>query len=136
MRLFGKMSAMEAKRKEQKSIWGSAADDVYELRLRKDRDGFDLVSDGFRNGPIWYSGPDAVRHAVLFARHRSRTRMHYATVRVLDAHGAAIHTYRPPDDLSETKAIGETHRSGDVQSGADEGGIRLYDATGNVIENL
>jgi len=126
---------MEAKRNEQNSIGGRGADDVYELRLRKDRDGFDLVNDGFRNGPIWYSGPDAVRHAVLFARHRSRTRMHYATVHVLDAHGAAIHTYEPPDDLSDTKAIGETHRPGDVSSSADDGGIRLYDAAGNVIES-
>src|SRR5262249_40269742 len=134
MRLFGKMSAMEAKRNEQNSIGASAAEDVYELRLRKDRDGFDLVNDGFRNGPIWYSGPDAVRHAVLFARHRSRTRMHYATVRVLDAHGAAIQTYEPPDDLSDTKEIGETHRLGDVHGGAADAGIRLYDATGNVIE--
>src|SRR5262249_1672899 len=55
-----RMSAVEAKRNEQNSIGVSAADDVYELRLRKDRDGFDLVGDGFRSGPIWYSGPDAV----------------------------------------------------------------------------
>jgi len=99
MRLFGKMSAMEAKRNEQNSIVGSAADDVYELRLRKDRDGFDLVNEGFRNGPIWYSGPDAVRHAVLFARYRSRTRTHYATVLVLDVTGAVIQIYESSDDF-------------------------------------
>jgi len=125
---------MEAKRNEQNSIVGGAPHDIYELRLRKDRDGFDLVNDGFRNGPIWYSGPDAVRHAVLFARHRSRTRMHYATVRVLDAHGASIQTYEPPDDLSDTKPIGETDRPADVPTGAADAGIRLYDAAGNVIE--
>jgi hypothetical protein len=60
--------------------------------------------------------------------------MHYATVRVLDAHGAALQTYEPTDDLSETKAIGETDRPDDVHSHADDAGIRLYDAAGNVIE--
>jgi hypothetical protein len=92
------MSAMEAKRIEQSSVGVSIAD-VYELRLRKDRDGFDLVSGDFRSRPIWYSGADAVRHAVLFARYRSRTRTHYATVRVLDATGAVIQTYEPTDDF-------------------------------------
>lgn len=90
---------MEAKRNERESIGVSAADDVYELRLRKDRDGFDLVGDGFRCGPIWYSGPDAVRHAVLFARYRSRMHTHYATVRVLDVTGAVIQAYEPTDDF-------------------------------------
>ena len=71
---------MGGKRKEQ-----TAGDDVCELRLRKDGDGFDLISDSFRRGTIWYSGPDAVRHAVAFARYRSRRRAHYATIRVLDA---------------------------------------------------
>jgi hypothetical protein len=134
MRLFGKMSAMEAKRNEQNSTGVSAADDVYELRLRKDRDGFDLVNDGFRNGPIWYSGPDAVRHAVLFARYRSRTRTHYATVRVLDVTGAVIQTYEPPDDLNDTNAIGGNHPLRDAHIRAADAVIRLYDAAGNVIE--
>jgi hypothetical protein len=60
--------AMEGKRNEQSSLGVTAAHDVYELRLRKDGDGFELISDGFRCGPIWYSGPDGVRHAVAFAR--------------------------------------------------------------------
>jgi hypothetical protein len=92
------MSAMEAKRIEQSSV-GVSTDDVYELRLRKDGGGYDLLSDGFRSGPIWYSGPDAVRHAVLFARYRSRTRTHYATVRVLDSTGAVIQKYESSDDF-------------------------------------
>ena len=90
---------MEAKRNEQNSVGVTAGDDVYELRLRNDKDGFDLTSDDFRRGPIWYSGSDAVRHAVEFARYRSRTRTRYATVRVLDATGAVIETYEPTDDF-------------------------------------
>ena len=31
--------------------------DVYEIRPRKDRDGFDLISDRLRYGPTWYTGP-------------------------------------------------------------------------------
>jgi hypothetical protein len=84
---------MGGKRKEQNSRRVTAADDFYELRLRKDGDGFDLISDGFRCGAILYSGPDAVRNAVAFARYRSRRLAHYATVRVLDASGAVVQTY-------------------------------------------
>jgi hypothetical protein len=91
---------MKGKRNEQSSV-GVTADDVYELRLRKDRDGFDLISDDFQRGPIWYSGPDAVRHAVGFARYRSRVRTHYARVRVLDAAGAVIETFEPTDDFRQ-----------------------------------
>jgi hypothetical protein len=90
---------MEGKRKERNSLGGIAGDDVYELHLREDGDGFDLISDGFRCGPIWYSGPDAVRHAVEFARYRSRRLAQNATVHVLDANGTVIHTYESRDNF-------------------------------------
>jgi hypothetical protein len=80
---------------------GLTGDDIYELRLRSDGDGFELMSDAFRCGPIWYSGPDAVRHAVEFARFRSRRLAQSATVRVLDATGAVIHTYGSDDDFRQ-----------------------------------
>jgi len=92
---------MEGKRDEENGLGVTADDDVYELRLRKDGDGFVLISDGFRCGPIWYSGPDAVRHAVAFARYRSRRLAHYAKVRVLDASGAVIKTYESSDDFGQ-----------------------------------
>jgi hypothetical protein len=90
---------MEGKGNGQKSLGVTVGDDVYELRLRKGDDGFDLISDDFRGGPIWYSGPDAVRHAVAFARYRSRRRARCATVRVMDASGAVIQTYESNDDF-------------------------------------
>jgi hypothetical protein len=67
----------------------AAAQDVYEIRSRKDRDGFDLISDRLRYGPIWYGGPDAVRCAVAYAKHRSRSRSrsHRAIIRVFDEEG-------------------------------------------------
>jgi len=58
--------------------------EVYEIRPRKGGDGFDLTSDGFRYGPIWYAGPDAVSRAVAYAKFRSLSRSRRATIRVLD----------------------------------------------------
>ena len=89
---------MKGERNEPKRL-GGTEDDVYELRLRKDGEGFDLISDSFGCGAIWYSEPDAVRHAVAFARYRSRRLAHYARVRVFDASGAVIRTYEPDDDF-------------------------------------
>ena len=89
---------MEGERDEQNSL-GATGDDVYELRLREDGEGFDLISDDFRCGPICYSGADAVRNAVEFARYRSRRRARYAAVRVLDTSGAVIQTYKSNDDF-------------------------------------
>jgi hypothetical protein len=73
-------------------LWGNAnsrmemsaapGQDVYEIRPRKDRDGFDLIGDRLRLGPIWYSGPDAVRYAVAYAKYCSRS--HRAIIRVLN----------------------------------------------------
>jgi hypothetical protein len=69
------------------------AQDVYEIRPRKDRDGFDLVSDRLRYGPIWYAGPDAVRRAVAYAKYRSRSRSHRAIIRVFNEEGNVTETH-------------------------------------------
>ena len=69
---------------------GAPDPDVYEIRPRKDRDGFDLMSDRFRHGPIWYAGADAVRNAVAYAKFRSLSCSHRAIIRVLDDSGAVI----------------------------------------------
>ena len=68
----------------------TAAHDVYEIRPRKDRDGFDLISELFRYGPIWYSGPDAVRNAIAYAKYRSHSRSQRPIIRVLDDSGAVV----------------------------------------------
>jgi hypothetical protein len=74
-------------------IVDSPVADVYEIRPRKDGDGFDLISDRLRHGPIWYAGPDAVRYAVAYAKYRSLSRSHRAKIRVLDDFGAVIQTH-------------------------------------------
>ena len=79
------MSATEAKCTEE---------DLYEIRPRKDQDGFDLISDRLRYGPIWYAGPDAVRYAVAYAKYLSSSRSHKAIVCVFDESGSVIQTVR------------------------------------------
>jgi hypothetical protein len=75
---------------EQSSFGLIAGHDLYEVRPRTDRDGFDLVSELFRYGPIWYAGPDAVRNAIAYAKYRSHFRSQRALIRVLDHAGAVV----------------------------------------------
>jgi hypothetical protein len=77
------------------------AQDVYEIRPRKNGDGFDLISDRLRRGPIWYAGPDAVRNAVAYAKYRSRSRSHRAIIRVFDESGTTIETHESAGDFKE-----------------------------------
>jgi hypothetical protein len=69
------------------------AQDVYEIRPRKDRNGFDLISDRLRRGPIWYAGPDAVRNAVAFAKYRSLSRSRWVIIRVYNEAGKVTETH-------------------------------------------
>jgi hypothetical protein len=77
------------------------AQDVYEIRPRKNGDGFDLISDRLRRGPIWYAGPDAVRNAVAYAKYRSCTRSRRAIIRVFDESGTTIETHESAGDFKE-----------------------------------
>ena len=106
------MSDMEAMRTEQNSfgllegpsdeLLGDAnsgikmsatpAQDVYEIRPRNDRDGFDLISDRLRYGPIWYTGPDAVRYAVAYAKYCSHSNR--AIIRVFNEEGNVTETHK------------------------------------------
>jgi hypothetical protein len=92
------MSNMKAMRTEQNSLGllesATPAEEVYEIRPRKDRDGFDLISDRLRYGPIWYAGPDAIRYAVAYARYRSRSRSHRAIIRVFNEEGNVTETHQ------------------------------------------
>jgi hypothetical protein len=81
---------MEAMCPEQSSPEFNAEHDQYEVRPRKDRDGFELISKLFRYGPIWYAGPDAVRNAIAYAKYRSHSRSQRAIIRVLDDSGAVV----------------------------------------------
>ena len=84
---------MEARRTERNSLGLRASHDLYEVRPRKDNDGFDLMSNLFRYGPIWYAGPDAVRNAVAYANYRSLSRSHQAKILVLNEFSVVIQTH-------------------------------------------
>ena len=69
---------------------------VYEVRPRKDKHYFDLISDALPFGRLWYDTPD---HAIGYAMHSSRS--HDAVIRVYDAAGNVIQAHkhagqRPP----------------------------------------
>ena len=55
---------------------------VYEVKRRKDRRGFDLISEALPFGRLWYEDASA---AVDYAKHSSRS--HDAVIRVYDEPG-------------------------------------------------
>jgi hypothetical protein len=63
---------------------------------RKDRRGFDLISDVLPFGRLWYDTPD---NAICYAMHRSRS--HDAVIRVYDAAGNVIETHEHKGDFVE-----------------------------------
>jgi hypothetical protein len=63
---------------------------VYEIRPRKDRRGFDLISDRLALGLLWFEGPDAIVDAVNYAKLCSPS--HATIIRVFDEFGAVIDT--------------------------------------------
>jgi hypothetical protein len=78
---------------DRMDISSTPAQDVYEIRPRTGRDGFDLISDRFMRGPIWYAGPDAVRNALAFAKYCSRSRSRWAIIRVFNESGRVTETH-------------------------------------------
>src|SRR5216117_2257438 len=95
---------MEAMCPDQRSLGLTAGHDLYEVRPRKDRDGFDLISKLFRYGPIWYAGPDAVRNAIAYAKYRSHSQSHRAIIRVFDEFSTAIETHEFAGDFRKWQA--------------------------------
>jgi len=45
---------------------------IYEVRLRKDHRGIDLIS-GAAIRSLWYGEPNAISNAIGYAKHRSRS---------------------------------------------------------------
>ena len=71
----------------------------YEVRPRKDKRGFDLISDALPFGRLWYSEPNAVANAIGYAEHRSRS--HDAVTRVYDESSNVIETHAHKGDFKE-----------------------------------
>jgi hypothetical protein len=69
---------------------------VYEVRRRKDKRGFDLISDALPFGGLWYTTPD---DAVGYAQFYSRS--HHAVIRVYNEAGNVIETHEHKGDFKE-----------------------------------
>jgi hypothetical protein len=63
---------------------------TYEIRPRKDKRGVDLISEVLPARRLWYFDPNAVDHAISYARFRSRS--HSAVIRVYDERGNVMET--------------------------------------------
>ncbi len=72
---------------------------IYEVRPRKDRRGFDLMSDVLPFGRLWYDGPNAVTNATGYAMHDSRSAN--AVILVYDETDNVIETHEHSGDFKE-----------------------------------
>jgi len=77
----------------------TATPHAYEIHPRKDRRGFDLISDALPFGRSWYGEPNAVSNAIGYAIHYSRS--HDAVIRVYDAAGNVIETHEQTGEFKE-----------------------------------
>jgi hypothetical protein len=72
---------------------------VYEVRPRRDKCGFDLISDALSFGRLWYGEPNAVSNAVGYAKFYSRS--HDAVIRVYDEAGNVIEAHQHAGEFKE-----------------------------------
>ena len=72
---------------------------VYEVRPRKDKRGFDLISDALPFDRLWYGEPNAASNAIGYAKFYSRS--HEAVIRVYDEAGNVIETHEHASDFKE-----------------------------------
>jgi hypothetical protein len=77
---------------------------VYEVWLRKDHRGVDLISDALPFGRLWYGEPNAGSNALDYAKFRSRS--HDAVIRVYDDAGNVIETSGHAGDFKEASWVG------------------------------
>jgi hypothetical protein len=72
---------------------------VYEVRPRKDKRGFDLISDALPFGRLWYDEPNEFSNAIDYAKFYSGS--HDAVIRVYDDAGNVIETHEHKGDFKE-----------------------------------
>ena len=72
---------------------------VYEIRPRADKHGFDLISDALPYSPLWYRGRNAIRDAIGHANVCSR--LHDAIIQIYDDAGNVIETHEHAGEFKE-----------------------------------
>jgi len=69
----------------------SATIHVYEVRLRKDKRGVDLISDALPFRRLWFGQPNAIDKAIGYAMHYGQSQN--AVIRIYDSEGNLIETH-------------------------------------------
>jgi hypothetical protein len=72
---------------------------IYGVRPRKDKRGFDPISDVLPFGRLWYDEPNAIANVIGYAKHRSRS--HDAVIHVYDEAGNVIETHEQAGEFKE-----------------------------------
>jgi len=72
---------------------------LYEVRLRKDHRGIDLISDALPFGRVCYREPNAISNAIGYAKFFSRS--HDAVIPVYDVAGNVIETHEHAGEFKE-----------------------------------
>ena len=72
---------------------------VYEVRPRRDKRGFDLISDALPFSRLWYGESNAISNAIGYAKAYSRS--HDAVIRVYTAAGNVIETHEHADEFRD-----------------------------------
>jgi hypothetical protein len=68
---------------------------IYEVRPRRDKRGFDLISDALPFGRLWYGDPNAISYAKFFSR------SHDAVIRVYDEAGNVIQAHEQAGEFKD-----------------------------------
>lgn len=71
----------------------------YEVSPRKDKRGFDLISDAPLFGRLWYGELNTISNAIGHAMYRSRS--HHAVIRIYDDAGNVIKTHEHVGEFKE-----------------------------------
>ena len=72
---------------------------VYEVHPRKDKHGFDLISDALPFSRLWYGDTNAVANAIGYAEHFSRS--YHVVIRVYDDANKVIHSHEHAGEFKE-----------------------------------
>ena len=88
---------MRSKKNGETDKMTDKAPHLYEVRPRKDKRGFDLISDALPFRGLWYGEPNAISNAIGFAKFYSRS--HDAVICVYDSAGNMIDTHEHAGDF-------------------------------------
>jgi hypothetical protein len=69
--LWSPLSGRRNELADKRSVSYGSGMHVYEVRPRRDRRGFDLISDALPFGHLWYGEPNAVSNAIGFGKFNS-----------------------------------------------------------------